>query len=86
MPPQLNNNALSLQPLHRQHVAYTSHYGCGGFSDFALIPLSPSAAVGSNCEDTAPAKVRVALVFLVPIFQFARPLTLLLYALGPSVV
>ena len=60
MPPQQSNNALSLQPIHRQHVAYTSHYGRGCFSDFVLDPNMThcllSAAVGSNCEDTAPAK------------------------------
>jgi len=39
MPPQLSNNALSLQPLHRQHVAYTSHLGRGCFSDFVLDPI-----------------------------------------------
>ena len=38
MPLQQSNNALSLQPIHRQHVAYTSHYGRGCLSHFVLDP------------------------------------------------
>ena len=38
MPLQQNNNALSLQPSHWQHVAYTSHYSRGCFSNLVLDP------------------------------------------------